>query len=133
MTNSELKHAIQKVVRRKLLEMSSNIPESFEDFRIRVSDILRAANAPVDLVEEVGFSRRESYSFDATWLTWNNIQLEVNSSPGDYRNSYSDISKEYIARLISDVVRSYNQNRATISEMIDPKHILEKSSRILNS
>lgn len=132
MTNSELKHVIQKTVQRKLLEMSSKIPENFGDFRMCVSDILRSANVPTAIVEDVGFSGRENYSFNATWYAWHNIQLEVNSSPYDRRKVYSEVSKEYIVRLICDIVDNYNESRTTISEMIDPSYVMCRVLKILD-
>lgn len=133
MTNSELKHVIQKTVQRKLLEMSSKVPENFGDFRMRVSDILRSVNVPTVIVEDVGFSGRENYSFNATWYAWHNIQLEVNSSPCDRRKVYSEVSKEYIVRLIGDIVDNYNESRTTISEMIDPSYVMGSVLKILDS
>ena len=132
-TNSELKHVIQKIVRQKLLEMSSKIPENFEDFRMHVSDVLRFIKAPASIVEDVGFSGRECYSSDAVWLTWHNIQLEMNSSAYDRRKVYEEVSKDYIVRLISDIVDNYNESRSKISELVDPEPILSNALKILRS
>ena len=135
MTNTELKHLIYETIRRKLFEMSSRSPRTFEDFRIEVSDILRSAGLPRQIVEEVGFSGRANLmSSDLTWKAWSNIQTELSTVPDNlYESAYADVFSYYVVSLVSEISEDYNSSREKISEMIDIVEVCDRVKQILKS
>lgn len=115
--------------------MSSSSPRTFEDFRIAVSDILRSAGLPRQIVEEVGFSGRDSVmSSDLTWKVWSNIQTELSTVPDHlYESSYADVFNYYVVSLASEISKDYNSSREKISEMIDIVEVCDRVKQILKS